>query len=108
MTSYVKGCEVGLEWKKSRQDHVLRRHGLSANQARHLYLIQGGVCAICRRSADLVVDHCHSSKAMRGLLCGTCNTALGGFRDDIPTILRAIEYLQSDGWLNALDTMGCA
>jgi recombination endonuclease VII len=48
---------------------------------------QGGACALCRikfegyteggGKLDPVVDHCHNTGYVRGLLCSTCNTALG-------------------------------
>ncbi|MFB6984642.1 endonuclease domain-containing protein [Streptomyces sp. NPDC056297] len=36
-------------------------------------------CAACGQPSpgDLVVDHCHQSGLLRGLLCGICNTAEG-------------------------------
>ena len=36
----------------------------------------------------LVVDHCHATGKIRGLLCSPCNTAIGGLRDS-PALLRA-------------------
>ena len=36
---------------------------------------QDGRCAMCGTSSQsLVVDHCHESGLVRGLLCGSCNT----------------------------------
>ncbi|WP_443060093.1 endonuclease domain-containing protein [Streptomyces sp. NBC_00444] len=58
-----------------------------------------GFCEICGRTGEevhrngrrLAVDH--SDAGVRGLLCHSCNTALGHFGDDPVRILRAIEYL---------------
>ncbi|WP_088962197.1 endonuclease domain-containing protein [Micromonospora purpureochromogenes] len=41
----------------------------------------------------LVVDHCRSSKRVRGLLCTGCNSALGHFRDSPETLTAALRYL---------------
>jgi hypothetical protein len=51
-------------------------------------------CAICRRTDELVGDHHHASGSPRGILCRTCNLAIGNMRDN-PTLLRvAAEYLE--------------
>ncbi|WP_051723712.1 endonuclease VII domain-containing protein [Micromonospora chokoriensis] len=43
----------------------------------------------------LVVDHCHGSGQVRGLLCQDCNIAIGCAKDS-PEILRAaITYLEA-------------
>ncbi len=55
--------------------------------------LQNGVCAICKASDNLQVDHCHVTQKVRGLLCGNCNTGLGMFKDSKTSLVRAIEYL---------------
>lgn len=42
----------------------------------------------------LVVDHCHSSGAIRGLLCHNCNRGLGLFKDSSEVLNKAIQYLE--------------
>ncbi|GAA2191907.1 endonuclease VII domain-containing protein [Micromonospora lupini] len=44
----------------------------------------------------LVVDHCHGTSAIRGLLCNGCNSALGHFRDSVEALRRAMDYLESE------------
>jgi hypothetical protein len=41
----------------------------------------------------MVVDHCHSTNKVRGILCDLCNTALGKFHDDVNLLSNAIGYL---------------
>ena len=56
--------------------------------------LQGGTCAICKQvPTTFVVDHDHRSGAIRGLLCGPCNRALGHLRDQPGLCLAAAEYL---------------
>lgn len=67
---------------------------------------QGGRCAICGstdtgwKGAAFHVDHCHTAEyatgkiVVRGLLCRSCNLGLGHFKDDVDTLLAAVEYLR--------------
>ena len=49
---------------------------------------QGGKCGICEtttpggRFGKLVMDHCHKTGFVRGLLCTPCNMRLGKWKDD--------------------------
>lgn len=56
---------------------------------------QKGQCAICGQTEKLVIDHCHSTDKVRGLLCIKCNWGLGHFQDSVERLLAAAEYLQS-------------
>jgi len=82
---------------------VARRRKLKANfgitpeRYDEMLAAQDGVCAICRRPSPdgrrLHVDHCHSTKKNRGLLCHDCNRGLGIFKDSPALLLRAADYL---------------
>lgn len=59
---------------------------------------QNNKCAICGRDSSefklaLHVDHDHNTKQVRSLLCSNCNTGIGCFKENIDTILKAIDYL---------------
>lgn len=56
---------------------------------------QNGKCVICGKvdRRRLSVDHCHKTGKVRGLLCHSCNVALGLFKDDIKLLKKAIIYL---------------
>lgn len=43
----------------------------------------------------LVVDHCHATGHVRGLLCHNCNRALGLLKDSEQALQRALKYLQA-------------
>lgn len=63
-----------------------------------MFRAQGGVCAICERApypkgAPLVVDHDHVTGAVRALLCGPCNSALGLMGDKPDRLESAAVYL---------------
>ena len=69
--------------------------------AEHDYMLQqqGGVCAICGsipgKGQVLHIDHCHTTGMIRGLLCRSCNTGLGIFKDNTKTLTFAIAYLEN-------------
>jgi hypothetical protein len=70
-------------------------YNLSVKDFEQMFEEQGGACYICRASdVKLVVDHDHASGKVRKLLCNACNHGLGRFRDSIPLMLKAVEYLE--------------
>jgi recombination endonuclease VII len=71
---------------------------LTVSDYDELFNKQGGVCAICGLATKerLVVDHDHDTDKVRGLLCRSCNVALGFMRDDIVRLAAAIEYLKEN------------
>lgn len=52
-------------------------------------------CAICGTTDRLVVDHCHTTGVIRGVLCHDHNVALGFFKDNTDHMALAIQYLQN-------------
>lgn len=42
-----------------------------------------------------VIDHCHATGNVRGLLCMACNSMLGYAKDNIQTLSSAIQYLKT-------------
>lgn len=85
---------------RAREYNRRYHYGISAEEYDTLLAAQGGVCAICGtdewpgKDNAPHVDHCHSSKAVRGILCGPCNNGLGNFRDEPERLRRAAEYLE--------------
>lgn len=61
-----------------RRHHLKKNYGLTEQQRDALLEKQNGLCACCGESAKrLVVDHCHSTGKVRGLLCDFCNHLIG-------------------------------
>ena len=84
--------------EQRRRDSLWNKYGMRETDYAHRVLGQDGLCAICgerpagKRPA-LCVDHCHNSKAVRGLLCSACNSGLGYFKDSPARLASAISYL---------------
>lgn len=77
---------------------IKQRYGITVEQKEALLTAQGGRCAICGTSEPSTatgwhVDHCHSTRAVRGILCQPCNNMLGMAKDNIATLKSAIKYL---------------
>lgn len=74
----------------------LREHGITRADYDAFLDDQGNACAICRQSFTSVprIDHDHATGAVRGLLCHSCNVALGHFRDSPDLMYRAIRYVE--------------
>lgn len=77
-----------------REYHVKRLYGLTPAQLHGL----GWTCFICQAVAApdkrrLHVDHDHATGDVRGLLCSSCNTALGSLKDSQTLLRRALAYL---------------
>lgn len=74
---------------------LVRKYQMTVDEFDQLSRSQGNACAICSRPRKLVVDHCHITGRVRGLLCRSCNSALGVFGDNAGGLEKAIEYLNA-------------
>jgi hypothetical protein len=98
---YMRGRSP--EWRRERKlKHV---YNLTPAQYNAMFAAQNGVCAICEepettidkrtgKPRHLAVDHCHETRRVRGLLCGTCNRAVGYMRDNPARLRKAASYLE--------------
>lgn len=80
-----------------------RNYSMTYDDYLSLHDLQNGRCAICngegfvldkKQKLKLVVDHCHKTSKVRGLLCHNCNRALGLFKDDVAIINKAVAYVE--------------
>jgi nitrate/TMAO reductase-like tetraheme cytochrome c subunit len=87
----------------NRKGHLKKRYNLTPEQYQETLEAQKYRCAICgkhekdnkkgEKQVPLAVDHCHTKKSNRGLLCNTCNLGLGYFKDKTEFLLKAVDYL---------------
>ncbi|MFD5079189.1 endonuclease VII domain-containing protein [Streptomyces sp. NPDC058371] len=91
---------------QGRQDHLKRQYGITEAERDELIASQGGVCCICLAASAEHVDHCHKTGRVRGVLCFSCNAALGQFKDRPDAIRRAATYVEGNAWKPTLVAPG--
>ena len=94
--------------------HIRLRYSLTLEDLNKMYLKQDGKCPLCLKELsnptieDAVrwesnIDHDHSccpgdttcGNCVRGLLCRDCNLMIGHAKDNLDTLKRAVEYLET-------------
>ena len=80
-----------------RRNNLKYKYGITPEIYEKLLEEQGGVCATqgCDGVGNpwLHVDHDHATNLVRGLLCHSCNMALGNARDSVEILQGLIDYL---------------
>lgn len=89
-------------WIKANWKHVQRYNadfkarllGASLDWYELKYREQDGRCAICGEPHQrLCIDHDHTTKRARALLCHRCNRGLGYFRENVAFLRGAAAYI---------------
>lgn len=84
---------------------LLRKYGISRSDFDQMLARQQHRCLGCRKSITTAqknrtlaayVDHDHTTGKVRGLLCMSCNTALGMVKESKATLRRLMAYLDYD------------
>lgn len=72
-----------------------RRYGTTLETWSQMLSEQGGVCDICKAvpPRGFVVDHDHTTRKLRGLLCSQCNCALGNLKESPAIAESLIRYI---------------
>ncbi len=84
---------------------VLRRRGLTSEEYHEMVVRQNNACAICKEPETrldprtkmitrLCIDHCHIVGKARELLCHSCNTGIGKFKENPILLEAAINYIK--------------
>jgi hypothetical protein len=102
LKNHCEECRIELQHRKT-----LKKHNMTLEKYLEIKKKQGDGCKICGNHESgyrtrLSVDHDHAccpgepscGKCFRGLLCHSCNMALGSVKDDINILQKMIEYLK--------------
>jgi hypothetical protein len=91
-----------------RKWYVTKNYGITWKKYKEALATQDNRCFVCRIKFKIsdnrtgrrphrnraVIDHCHRTGRIRGILCGHCNIALGCLFED-PKIIRALaDYVE--------------
>jgi hypothetical protein len=77
----------------------LYRYGVTRVELLEMYESQNKSCALCNTEIKMfdghkggLVDHCHNTGKVRGILCISCNTMIGRL-EKLENISDVIEYI---------------
>lgn len=92
---FKRKAKHNSDWFK---DYRLKhKYNITLDVFKEMYDNQRGICYICQKLTPedkIRVDHNHTTGAVRKLICHNCNTLLGHAKEDISTLLSAIEYIK--------------
>lgn len=103
---YQRALDRARADKRARERFV-RLYGMTQEQIEALAINQNNRCACCGKPGELqkrhagraappgrlVVDHCHTTNTVRGLLCDRCNKVLGLVGDDAALLWQLAAYV---------------
>lgn len=103
-------CYINKRKLTRRADTLRQRYGITEEYYGKLFSRQNGCCAICKnpetskhqngKIKNLAVDHLDmddGSKLIRGLLCKSCNQAIGLLKENPTIALNAAAYVALRG-----------
>ncbi len=102
-----KDCTIKRTIKYNKENSVTvrsqflkRKYGMTFDEFEAMLSDQNNACAICGtkepssgRDRRFHVNHDHKTGEVRGLLCKSCNIALGEVKENIHILQAMIEYL---------------
>lgn len=85
-----------VDVRRDKAAALKRKYNMGIDDYEAMVFLQDSKCLVCDCVADvLVVDHCHETGVVRGLLCNLCNTGMGQLRDSAELLRSAARYLDT-------------
>ena len=87
--------------EQTRQYNLQAKYGLTLEEFGYLMERIDGICPCCgceltlnqQGASSCHIDHDHKTGELRGLLCHSCNLALGYVNDSIAVLQKLIRYI---------------
>ena len=89
----VEGCAAQAKARKMCQGHYQRSLRYGYTPAELTVIDATTACEACGAPGPFHVDHNHATGDGRGMLCASCNTALGLLGESVPRIVGLLAYL---------------
>jgi hypothetical protein len=94
LSSYCKQCCI----VRAKESVLNRKYNITMDEMKEMLDKQNHQCGLCgddlKGGKATHIDHCHFTGKVRKVLCSTCNTGLGKFKDDPKLLRKAAEYLE--------------
>ena len=111
-TGYASECKDCIKARMSKRYHddparmadlaACRTYGITMEELTAMRKEANGVCQACGKTEQeqghygkLVIDHCHSTGKVRGLICHKCNTILGLCKDNIEILQGLARFMNT-------------
>ena len=79
-----------------------RTYGTTVEHIQEMRKQANGICQCCGNPGEghykrLVIDHCHATGKIRGLICQKCNTVLGLVKDRVEVLQNLQNFMETYG-----------
>lgn len=105
------GKNRGQVWRENNRErnaatfrkwYMKKQYGITVEEYDEMLARAENKCEICGvhqkdLKKKLVIDHCHDTGKLRGMLCHACNLAIGKLGDSYEKVKRATDYLKKRG-----------
>lgn len=92
---YAKQYQKTDKWRSA---SLRKEYGITLKERNKMAEKQDNCCLVCKvpestLTRPLNIDHNHTTRKIRGLLCGNCNTAISLVKEDVNILRSLIIYL---------------